>query len=244
MTTKINNLEINYEIFGQGERLVLLHGWGADLHSFDSVAPLLSANFQVILADLPGFGRSSKITKTWGVLDYAYLVEKFLDHLDLKEIFLLGHSFGGSVAIYLASFSRRVKKLVLADSSGVRQKSLWLRLRIIIYKIFKFGVPLPYQESLRKLLGSIDYKSAGPLRQTFIKVVNEDLRYLLPKISIPSLLIWGEKDEVTPLKEAELIKAGIAGSQLHVFKEGGHFPQLERPEEFSQVVSQFLAKQN
>lgn len=240
MIIKIDNLSINYEVYGQGPRLLLLHGWADNLHSFDKIVPPLAQNFQVILIDLPGFGLSQMPKETYGVFDYANFVEKFLTELDIPETFLLGHSMGGAVALAYASSFSRAKKIILEDSAGIRVKSLWTMIKINSFKALKFFTHPIIREHFIQILGSVDYKTAGPMRKILIKVVNEDLRLILTKIDQPSLLIWGENDTTTPLSHGRLFENGLKNSKLTIFKNCDHFPHLEYQEEFVKLVTEFL----
>lgn len=240
MIIKIDNLSVNYEVCGQGPRLLLLHGWAVSLHSFDKIVPSLAENFQVILVDLPGFGLSQMPQETYGVFDYAAFVEKFLDYLDIKETFILGHSMGGAIALaYAASFSR-AKKIVLEDSSGIRKKKFLTILKINFLKVLKYSTHPIFRERLKAIFGSTDYKNAGPMRRILVKIVNEDLKSILPKINQPVLLIWGENDTTTPLSDGKLFETGLKKAKLTVIKNCDHFPHLEYPEEFVKLVTKFL----
>ena len=241
MTIKLDNgTSINYEVYGTGKRLLILHGWGENIRTFDSVTTVLSRNFQLIIIDLPGFGQSSALPHPFTLDDYTSTVEKFLTALEINEVFILGHSFGGAIAVKLAIFSNKVKRLILEDSSGIRNKSLSIKFKIYVYKTLKLILSEKYREKLRRILGSSDYRSAGVLRSTLIKVVSEDLQSVVSKISIPTLLIWGRNDKETPMEQARIMKNEIKDSTLHIIEGVGHFPHLEKPEEFIKAVSEFL----
>lgn len=235
-----NKVSINYEVYGTGKRLLMLHGWGDSLRTFDLVTSQLSKNFQLILLDLPGFGQSSVLPHPFTLDDYASTIEKFLTALEVNETFVLGHSFGGAIAIKLATFSNKVKRIILEDSSGIRNKDLMVKLKIYIYKTLKLILNEKYREKLRHVLGSPDYRSAGVLRDTLVKVVGEDLRCLLSSIDIPTLLVWGRDDKETPIAQAEIMKKEIRNSKLLVIENAGHFPHLDKPEEFIKTVVEFL----
>jgi pimeloyl-ACP methyl ester carboxylesterase len=240
MLAKIDDLTINYEAYGQGKRLVLLHGWAANLHNFETLIPILSSVFQVIALDLPGFGHSQTPQKTFGVFEYANFLDKFLDYLDVKETFLLGHSMGGSVAIaYTLSFNR-AKKLVLEDCAGIRRKGLFTLAKIQFIETFKFLLLPEHRRYLKHIFGSADYRSAGAMRPTLVRMVNEDLSGLLPEIKLPTLVIWGQNDTTTTLIEAKQINRRIPRSKLEILPDCGHFPHLDRPKQFAEIVTNFL----
>jgi len=240
MLAVIDNLTVNYEVYGQGERLIILHGWATNLHSFERIIPRLSANFQVIVLDLPGFGMSQAPKTAYGVFDYANFVEKFLDYLDVTETSLLGHSMGGSISIAYALSYKRANKLVLEDSAGIRKKNPLTMWRIYLVKTLKLLTLPAYRMRLRHIFGSTDYRNAGAMRPTLIKLVNEDLSTRLAEIRQPTLIIWGQDDKTTTLEEAQDLNRGIKGSKLTILPRCDHFPHLEHPEKFSQIVTDFL----
>jgi len=242
MTAKVDGLEINYEVYGQGPRLLLLHGWGVDLHTFDKVVPALSQNFQLILPDLPGFGLSSRLEKPWKTLDYARTIRSLLSFLEVDEFSVLGHSFGGAVAISLAALSPElIDRLVLVDSAGIREKNTWIRFLEGFSRVLKAKVPSPYREIFRQVFGSRDYKLlSGPIRQTFINIIGEDLRKDMSQINKETLIIWGGQDKITPLKKGRVINGLIKDSKLVIYNDCDHFPHLEYPKEFVKLVTDFL----
>jgi len=240
MLTKIDNLSVNYEVYGQGERLLLLHGWATNLHSFEGLAPLLSKNFQVICLDLPGFGQSQAPSSAYGVFDYANFVEKFLDYLDVKETHMLGHSMGGAICLAYALSFGHAKKLILEDSAGVRHKNLQTMYKVYLVKLLKVFTLPAFRQHLKHIFGSTDYRNAGNMRPTLVKIVNEDLSRRLAEIRQPTLIIWGQNDKTTTLDEARCINSGIKGSKLIILPNCDHFPHLEHTKEFAKLVTDFL----
>lgn len=235
-----NGVRLNYEAYGQGPRLVLLHGWGADSHIFDPITPKLASHFQVIAPDLPGFGLSPISQHTRDLSGYAETIGNFLNELEIGRYFLLGHSFGGAVAVKLASMATGIEKLILVDSSGIRNKPPLVRAKIIAYKAAKSLLPEALLNPLRKLLGSDDYQNAGALRQTFLKIINADIQKDLAAVNVPTLLIWGEEDRDTPLDQARLFSRLIPDANLKTIKDCGHFPFLDQPDAFITTVIDFI----
>ncbi len=255
MWIKVANLRIWYEVWGQGTPLLLLHGWGGTGESFRPLSRTLGSNYRLLALDLPGFGRSSLPPTAWGSYDYARLVLQFLSKLGLERVHLLGHSFGGRIGLILGAHHPEVlQKLILVDSAGIKPpasiKSQTIRMlkKSPLGRILKQSEEDPQQnklfinllEALRKHLGSNDYRQSGPLRPTLVKVVNEDLQPILPKISCSTLLIWGENDPVTPLEDARIMEAHIPKAKLVVLPGAGHFSYLDKFPEFSRNVAAFL----
>jgi pimeloyl-ACP methyl ester carboxylesterase len=199
--------------------------------------------------DLPGFGASGEPPAVWGSYDYADFAQAFCRAVGLEEPYLLGHSFGGKVAAILASRGFGAK-LVLTDAAGLKPKrGPGYYARVGSYKAAKRVMSLPGLSRWRdqalslwiKRNPSSDYARAeGIMRAVFVKVVNEDIRELLPRIDIPTLLMWGEKDSATPLADGQKMEKLIPESGLVVFKGAGHYPFLEQPAYFYRVLESFF----
>lgn len=246
MFVELAGQKIYYEVFGSGKRILFLHGWGGSCESFSLIAEILSRNLQVILIDLPGFGKSDLPKRVFGTSGYANIIRRFLEELGITKTIIAGHSFGGKIALAVASKDsakpareRVAEKLILIDSEGVSTKSPKTRISIATYKAAKKLLPALLTKKLKNRLGSKDYLEAGPLQRTLVKVANEDLKPLLPKIAAPTLIIWGKDDQVTPLKDARVLSEGIKNSKLEVFKNASHFPFLDQPEVFCRLIREF-----
>ena len=251
MLSTINGIPVSHESHGSGPDVVLLHGWGATGAAMTSIVTALSSSFACHTVDLPGFGESPVPPCAWGVHDYAHLVAGLMAALGVPHAHFIGHSFGGRIAIVLAAERPDlVDKLILVDSAGVRpSQSKWRRAVLTLAKAGQGLLsprPLaPVRERLRSAardrLGSDDYRTAGPLRHTFVKVVDEDLRPLFPLVRAPTLLIWGEHDEVTPISDARLMESAIPDAGLVILPGAGHFSYLDAPDRFAAVARVFLS---
>lgn len=253
MNIDIDGVKLHYHVSGQGYPVVLLHGWGGSIQSFAPVHAHLEKNFLVYSLDMPGFGESPEPPTAWGTIEYAALVEKFLQRMHIEKPILMGHSFGGRLTIRLAA-KNIAKKIILVDSAGIPpHRSMGYYFRVYRFKCLKGILSLPGLHLIkpkvldwyRNKYGSSDYKSAvsDVMRGSFIKVVNEDLRPLLEEIKVPSLLIWGDLDTATPLSDGQLMEQKIADSGLVVLKNTGHFSYLEKLGEFLLIVDSFLQKE-
>jgi len=244
---EINGVKIFTRIAGEGDPFLILHGWGASSKSWIKIQEKLSENFKVFSLDFPGFGKSDLPPSAWEVQDYVHLVLDYAKEIELKKFHLLGHSFGGRVCIKLAAqFPEKIDKLFLIDTAGIKVKNgLKIRLAKIIvsflsiFKIipgFKFGRKIFYRFVLRQT----DYlKARGVMKETFKKVIREDLTPLLKKITAPTLIVWGEKDKMTPIKDAYLIKQKIKNSKLEIF-DCGHSPHLDMEDVLVKTILDFL----
>lgn len=235
---------------GAGSVVLLLHGWGDTLATFDALIGELGEG-RFIRLDLPGFGASEQPSSSWNVARYATFVRHFLDKLGVTEPnVLVGHSFGGRVAIKgVASGLIKPQKLVLIASAGAAARGSARRGAFAaLAKVGKFLAAFPplslFRERLRERLyaaaGSTDYLRAGPLRETFLNVVGENLLAKAATMRVPTLLVWGERDMETPLAEARALARAIAGSRLAVILGAGHFVHREKPEETAREIRAFM----
>jgi len=232
----------NYEVKGSDNKevILILHGWKNSLQQWLATADGLSSKYKIILLDLPGFGLTSIPEKAYSIYDYASFVENFLDKLEIKKVIFIGHSFGGRIGLIMSTKTDKIENLILVDAAGVEKRTLFAKIKIALFKSAKVIMPGSLVEKLRTKLGSPDYKSAGAMRDIFLKVINEDLSYLLPKIHIPTLIIWGDKDIEVPEWKTKKMKKLIKNSKLRVVWESGHNPQLEKPREFMEILKDYL----
>jgi pimeloyl-ACP methyl ester carboxylesterase len=221
---------------GRGKPLLLLHGWGTSLDTFSAMADDLGRFFRVVAFDFPGHGGSDMPPAAWAVDDFVGLTLDVMAALGLKRPAILGHSFGGRVAIKLAaSHPEAVDRLVLVDSAGVpppRTAGRALK-RVASRSANAVGRHLgrPGQAirgAVVRRIASPDYLNAGPLRPTFLAVVKEDLRPVMPRIAAPTLVVWGESDDDTPLAAGRAMTELIPHASLLVIKNAGHFPYLDQ----------------
>ena len=232
---------------GSGDPVVLLHGWGGRIESMTPVISCLSAAFRVVAVDLPGFGESPLPEGIWGTPDYAIFVRDVLAQRGIERAHFVGHSFGGKVSLFLAAtHPELVDKLVLVDSSGVRTApSLRSRAKRAASRVARTAGRLgPPGRSFKRVvferIASKDYQEAGPMRPILVRVVNEDMTPLMPRIRSSTLLVWGERDEDTPPAHGHRMESLIADSGLVVFEGAGHFSYLDEPDRFCRVVRHFL----
>ena len=252
MNVEIDGLKVFYEVGGTGETVVLLHGWGGQSESFKPVFDFLINGYKTYSLDLPGFGKSDMPPCPWGADDYTRLILGFFEELQIAKANIIAHSFGGRIAIVLAAKQpEKVDKLVLVDSAGLKpRRTVKYHVRVSIAKMGKllFSARLfgtfgnKARKAISRLVGSKDYQDAGEMRGTFVKVVNEDLRPLLPKIRASTLLVWGEKDTATPISHAKIMENEIEDAGLVVLQNAGHFSYLDNFPQFCRIVSRFLGK--
>lgn len=250
-TMVVEGIRLAYVDQGSGDPVVLLHGWGGQAASMMPLITALQKNYRVVAFDLPGFGDSDRPSEPWGTPEYAEFVWKAVNSLGVACATYIGHSFGGRAAIWLAAHHpEAVQALVLIDAAGIKPPvTLQRKVRSSFYKVAKALLRLPFwrsgtkglQERLAARFGSPDYRAtSGVMRGTFVKTVTLDLKSCLPVIQAPTLLLWGDKDEETPLSDGKTMERLIPESRLIVVAGAGHFSYLDRPAFVGAVVRAFL----
>lgn len=257
MILDIMGLPSRCERYGdRGEEVLLLHGWGVGLDGY--LAPLaeaLSADCRVTALDFPGHGGSAKPRETWGVPEYARWVGGVMEALALGPQTVIAHSFGGRVALWLAAREPRlVRRLVLTGAAGLmREKTPEELARAERYQRQKErlgrlaslpllgGAARRAQRALRDRHSSPDYLALDEdMKATFVRIVNQDLQGLLPEVRQPTLLVWGERDEQTPLWMGQRMAREIPDAALIPFEGRGHFAYLEELPRFVSIVRAFI----
>jgi pimeloyl-ACP methyl ester carboxylesterase len=246
---EIGDIKLHYEQTGEGAPLIVMHGWGCNTTTVASIARVASQTNCVYNIDFPGFGKTNEPPEIWGVEKYTCLIEEFARRLGIERPSLLGHSFGGRVGILYAS-RNDVDKLILVDAAGVKPKrKLKYYIKVYSFKTAKNIVKLclPRKtadkviDKMRAGKGSADYAAASPtMRAILSKVVNEDLKHVMPNIKAPTLLIWGENDTATPLSDAKTMEKLIPNAGLVSFAGCGHYSFLDNPVQFAAVLTSFL----
>jgi pimeloyl-ACP methyl ester carboxylesterase len=236
---------------GSGDPLMLLHGWGVSSELFAPILDVLEPGRRLIVPDLPGFGATAAPDAPWSVHDYAAWCVALLDRLGIETCDVIGHSNGGRIGIVLAAtYPGRVRRMVLTGSAGIRPRRTWRSVvRVRSYKVLRSversaAVPAALRRAAGRNAdqrGSADYRAvSGVMRGTLVRLVNEDLRGLLPRLHLPVLLIWGDQDSEAPLDDGRLMERLIPDAGLVVFEGAGHFAYLEQPGRFCRIVDVFL----
>lgn len=217
----------------------MLHGYLSCKESFFYQIKYLSRNFKVTAPDILGFGASARIERPYSVRDYCDWLEEFMRGAKLERPHIICHSFGARVAIRLISERPELcEKLIITGGAGiVKPRSPEYLRRVRAYRRVKKIFP----KFAEKHFGSEEYRSLTPLmKESFKKIVNEDLSAYAAKISNPTLLVYGRDDTVTPFNEEGVIfNKLISGSRLELI-DGGHFCFSDNPEIFNRLVYSFL----
>lgn len=262
--TRIGSEEIFYYDRGRGPVVVLVHGMFGDFLDWEPVLEPLAASYRVIALDLPGFGSSSKPHREYSAEFFVSTLHQFFQQLDLGQFVLAGNSFGGQIAIlYALQHPESVSKLVLVNSGGFRQhtseEKTLLQSRFsepilaaltpqINALLFGNVFTQPSDNSARYLekqnakLQRGDYPAyAYAISKSIALSLQSYLVDRLPELQCPTLLIWGEDDQVLPVAQAELALSRIRNGELKTIANCGHAPQLECPAEFLRVLQSFLS---
>ncbi len=246
----IDNLLISYASFSarttKNQSLLFLHGWRSSKEVWTGlINQMAGVGYKIFAMDLPGFGSSQPPQRPMTVGDYAEVVGKFVKKLELQDVVVVGHSFGGRVAIKLAAYHPDlIQKLVLVDSAGFAMDQYKKRLMAGAAKIIKPFFQPKFMQGFRKKiyqsLGAEDYVAMPELQQTFINITQEDLSSDMKKINCPTLIINGENDTDTPVEFARRMQSLISNSQFIILKDAGHFSFIDQPEEFVKNLNKFL----
>lgn len=227
---------INHVQFGSGKDVIFLHGWGGSISSFLGCAKRISKKYRVTLVDFYGFGETKALPFPLYLDDYVNSIVDIIRYYKMDSAIIVGHSFGGRVAIRLASkYGYLLDKVVLVDSAGIKpRRTLKYYAKIFLHK-------LCIRLHINHVGGSEDYKKlSNVMKQTFKNIVNEDQTYELSKITLPIMLVWGDKDRDTPIYMAKRILHRIPQSFLVILKNSGHFAYVERHSIFTRILIEFL----
>lgn len=252
-----NGVTMHYTDTGNpsgGDTVILMHGWGCTTETVESIRARLAGQHRVLTVDLPGHGLSSEPSQLpdgqpWGVDEFTQMIEELARQEGVDNPILIGHSYGGRIAIVYAS-RNPVAKMVLVDSAGVKpRRPLSYYIKVYSFKLSKLITRLLLGrekaekriEAMRAKRGSADYRAASPMmRRVMARSVNQDLCHLMPLIKAPTLLMWGELDTATPLSDAKKMERLIPGAGLVTLTGCGHYSFLDNPRAFGLVLDNFL----
>jgi pimeloyl-ACP methyl ester carboxylesterase len=261
-------IRLHVETYGSGKPVVLLHGFGASSYSFSRIIPALSKHFKLYAIDLKGFGASPRPDDhRYSVYDQAVLVERFLKAHHLDHVTLIGHSYGGGVALSLALMDpARIDKMVLIDAAAYAQQLpkliRWLQIPVVGPLAF-YLLPASYEVEDSYRYAFYDDRK---IPEDIVKVYTENLRkpgakrvyleashQLVPEditcvsryyrtIRIPTLILWGADDIVIRPSRAYRLHRDLRNSRLRIIPRCGHIPQEECPEAVVRALEKIMLK--
>lgn len=232
------------------KEIVILHGWASKIKNWQPVIEEFEKQgFRVFLPRLPGFGKKMP-EKIFGLNDYIKWLKNYLEERNLEKPVILGHSFGGRVAIKFASeYANSLSCLGLIASSGIRHPSFAKFFYYLLAKVGKliFVIPIisffkrPARWLFYTLIGEKDYYQANWWqKETLKKILKEDLSKNLGGIKAPTLILWGKKDRVTPVEDAYLLNREIRNSKLSILPDASHLLPFEEKKWLVEQVTGFL----
>lgn len=223
---------------GRGKDLVFLHGYLSSKESFYPQIEYFSKFYRVTAFDFPGFGEAEPLKSAYSVGDYADWTELFLKELGIERPFAIAHSFGGRVAVKCLSRSDLFERAVLCGCAGiVPKRGFRYKMKVGAYRFVRKLAPR-YAE---KKFGSAEYRSLSPvMRESYKKIVNEDLRHDAEKIRVPVLFVNGQEDRETPLSSIRIYEKAVSGSRVEVLRSAGHFAHLDNPLAFNLAAEEFF----
>lgn len=256
---KLDNININYKKVGNGQPLILLHGLGNNSESFESQIEGLKESFTVIAWDAPGYGQSSDMKQLFKTFsEFSDVLYEFIEELNYDSVYLLGHSMGAAIAVDFANrFPDKVEKLILADptrgaasiTEEQNKTNLANRIKAVdelsgeelaeqrVPNLLSDNVTKDVLDNAKRIMAQVrpsGYKSVAH------SLSNLDQMDIYPNIKQDTLVICGEVDRVTPVKESVIINDLIPKSQLRIIPDAGHLCYQEKPELFNNIVYEFL----
>lgn len=235
----IDNLKVSYNQYGEGKNLVLLHGWGQNKEMMDLLGKHLDG-YKITTIDLPGFGKSDEPKKVMSVYDYVNFLHKLIEKLNLKDISLIGHSFGARLSLVYAS-NYKVDK-VISLAGPIYKSEVEKSLKV---KTLKFLAKIPFlktvKEWFKNFIGSSDYKNSSEMmRKILISTINTDVEGDMLKVKVPTLLIWGTKDEAVDVEDARKVVEKMHDAALIEFDNLTHYAYLENLTQVVNIIKNFI----
>ncbi len=241
-TCNLNGVAVHYYCAGRrGTPIVLIHGLGSSAETWAAVVPMLSKEFLVYALDLPGFGRTPLAPEGTNISNHVLYLERFLDALGYPHVTLVGNSLGGWITTRFAvKHPERVERLYLLNSAGLKREnshSPYAEDRTAARRSFGhmmgFSFPVP-----KFVLDAVVRNSQTPAYAGFIRSYDprEELDSVLADVQVPTIIIWGELDNLLPLICAYDLHSGIANSELVLLPHVGHMPQIQAPVKVARII--------
>ncbi len=225
-------------------KVLVLHGWAYSTDKWAEFIKLMQRKTTVELLKIPGL--TEKINEVWNL-------DRYIDWLKVKvgkeksKVILIGHSNGGRIsASFAAKYPQNLSKLILIDSAGIYHNELPIRIKRLVFKIIaKIGKRITASETLKRALYKLskeeDYQNAPPLvRETMVNLITTDITAQLNLIKIPTLIIWGQDDKITPLSDGILMHKLIKESKMKIIKGARHCPQFTNAGEVVKEIYEYL----
>lgn len=224
-----------------GQDIIILPGWGNTKETFKYIIDYFKDNNRIFIMDYPGFGMSEEPKEELLLEDYIELILKMIEKEKITNPIIIAHSFGGRL-VSILNEKINIKELILIDVAGIKRFNLKLYLKTKIFKIIK-KLNKKLAKKIEKNFSSSDYKDLSPImKKTFNNIIKVNLKSKYKKIKTETLIIWGEKDEDTPLKDAYLLKKVIKDSALIIYKNKHHYSYLEDVYLTNRIIENIIKK--
>lgn len=229
--------DIKYVCEGKGEIILFLHGWGQNKEMMLPLINELRFRYQCVVLDLPGFGESN-FNEAINIKEYVQNIRAFLKEKNLLPKYIVGHSFGGKLAVEYCLQYKDLEKLAIIASPILKPK----RGLKYYYKVYKYKLLKKIKKNKEIKGGSKDYNECNwKMKRFFVNVVNTHYDKSVKNIDIPVLMLWGDKDEKVNVNNAKKLNKLIENSNLYVMR-GRHFAYLENVEFTKLVIQKFLRR--
>lgn len=241
-TIQVNDLPVSYEVAGEGEPLVLVHGFSESTRLWYRNLPALAEQYRVYLVDLPGFGLMRRFGRHFDLLEAGEWLHAWMQAVELESASLVGHSMGGYISMTLAAVHpEKIQRLVLVDSIGIPSGLPVARLVPLALKAIARTMPLSLW--LRMCHDCLRME-VTTLRRVARQIADLDGSAVVTSLAVPTLLIWGENDDLVPFALGRQLHARVIGARLFVMPGTNHFCMYERPLEFNHALCAFLQGQD
>ena len=244
------------------KKIFILHGWTYSIEKWNPFVKLLKQKgIEVNILKIPGL--TDKLDKVWELNDYVEWLKQKIDNQEVNnltmkqfnnKVILIGHSNGGRIAVAFTNrYPEKVENLILIDSAGIYHNELPLRIKRVVFKTIakigaqafgkarladrRGGIKKVLRDLLYKIARESDYKNSDEnVKQTMVNLISTDLEPILPKIKIPTLIIWGSQDRITPVSDGMLMNSLIKNSKLEIIENARHSPQFTHPEQVAETI--------
>lgn len=227
-------------------KVYILHGWSYSTEKWEPFLKLLEQKgVEYKMLKIPGL--TAPLEQVWNLSDYVDWLKKEADKQN-GQVILLGHSNGGRIALGFAlKYPQKVSQLILIDSAGIYHEDILLQIKRFMFRNFarlKKIVSFTFLQNLfYKIVREYDYNTASPIMKKVLQnLIESDIGNPIEKISVPTAIIWGEKDNITPLSDGKIMNEKIKNSRLHIIKGAGHSPQFTNTSEVANIITSKLKK--
>lgn len=226
-------------------KIFVLHGWTYSSEKWGTFLDLLTKeNLKAEVLKIPGL--TGSIKRSWTIDDYVGWLKRALDK-EKGKVILIGHSNGGRISLWFANkYPEKIKQLILIDSAGIYHSQLPMRLKRLAFKtIAKIGKKITSSKLLENLIYKVarakDYKESSPvMKRALINLTQADRFLTLASLEVPTLIIWGKKDTITPLSDGLLMHKKIKNSKLVILDKARHSPQFTHPKGVVRIITEQL----